>query len=191
MPGALFYANSLLFGVGLSMDAFSVSLANGLADPHMRRHRQLATAGVFAAFQLIMPLVGWVAVHTLVGHITFLLPLVPWVSLLLLSVIGGRMILGGAQHTGAVAGAGIAALLLQGVATSVDALSVGLTVASLQLIPVLTEAVIIGIVTLFVCLFGLYLGRRFGGGLSHRASVLGGAILILVGIEIFLTGVFK
>ena len=191
MPGALFYANSLLFGVGLSMDAFSVSLANGLADPHMRRHRQLATAGVFAAFQLIMPLVGWLAVHTLVGHITFLLPLVPWVSLLLLSVIGGRMILGGAQHTGAVAGAGIAALLLQGVATSVDALSVGLTVASLPLIPVLTEAVIIGIVTLFVCLFGLYLGRRFGGGLSLRASVLGGAILILVGIEIFLNGVFK
>lgn len=191
MPGLLFYANSLLFGVGLAMDAFSVSLANGLADPHMRRPKQVATAGVFAAFQLLMPLLGWLAVHTLVGRLSFLLPLIPWVSLLFLSLIGGRMILGGGQGEGVVTGAGTAALLLQGVATSVDALSVGLTVASLTLWPVLIEAMIIGTVTLFICLFGLYLGRRFGGGESFRAEVLGGAILILVGVEIFLTGIFK
>ena len=91
----LFFFNSVLLGVGLAMDAFSVSLANGLNEPHMSRRRMLGIAGVFAAFQALMPMTGWVCVHTIVQYFRAFEKLIPWIALALLGFIGGKMLIEG------------------------------------------------------------------------------------------------
>ena len=90
-----FFVNSLLLGVGLAMDAFSVSMANGLNEPSMGRRRMAAIAGVFAGFQALMPLLGWVCVHTVVQLFEGFAAFIPWIALLLLAYIGGKMLLEG------------------------------------------------------------------------------------------------
>ena len=189
----LFFLNSVLFGLGLAMDAFSVSLANGLAEPNMRLRKHLFIAATFAVFQAAMPLIGWVCVRTVVHWFSWLEGVIPWISLVLLSVIGGKMLWGGLrgdEGEGSEARLGIAALILQGIATSIDALSVGFTIAEYTLVPALLEALIIAAVTFGVCTLGVYLGKHFGNHFSHKAEAFGGVLLILIGIEIFLTGIF-
>lgn len=188
----MFFVNSILFGVGLAMDAFSVSLANGLNEPKMRAGRMSLIAGTFGFFQIIMPLIGWVCIHTIANIFTAFQVCIPWIALVLLLFIGGKMLIEGIQssESNEKPAVGMAALLVQGIATSIDALSVGFTIAGYSLIAAVTESLIIGIVTFRVCLIGLRLGKKFGTRLSGRASVLGGIILISIGIEIFVTGVF-
>ena len=188
----IFFFNSALLGVGLAMDAFSVSLANGLNEPRMSRRRACAIAGTFAFFQCLMPLLGWLCVHTLVERFAAFQRYVPWIALALLLFIGGSMLREGLRGGGAeeVSGVGVGALLLQGVATSIDALSVGFTISEYELVPALTAALVIAAVTFGVCMGGLKLGRAVGTRLSGRASILGGVILIGIGIEIFIQGVF-
>ena len=182
-----FFVNSLLFGVGLAMDAFSVSMANGLNEPGMSRRRMGAIAGVFAAFQALMPLAGWVCVHTVLQLFEGFTVLIPWIALILLAYIGGKMLLEGVRHkegeeAAAVSGGG---LLLQGVATSIDALSVGFTIAEYGPVMAVVCALLIAAVTFVICTAGLVIGRKFGTRLAGRASILGGAILIFIGVEIF------
>ena len=190
----LFFLNSVLIGVGLAMDAFSVSLVNGLADPKMKPRKMLTVAAVFATFQALMPLIGWVFVHSLVTWFSWIGGVIPWVSLVLLSLIGGKMIADAykpCEREGECGGgAGILALVAQGVATSIDALSVGFTIAEYTVLPALLSSVIIGAVTFGVCLLGVWLGKHFGTRFSHKAEILGGVLLILIGVEIFLTGIF-
>ena len=129
----LFIANSAALGVGLAMDAFSVSLANGLHEPYMNRKRICAIAGVYAFFQYIMPMIGWICVHTIVEVFSQFRQFIPWIALLLLLYIGGKMILEGIGERNAdeeeLAAQNRSAsnkdLLIQGIATSIDALSVG------------------------------------------------------------------
>ena len=188
----MFFLNSVLFGLGLAMDAFSVSLANGLAEPCMCRRKQLMIAGTFSVFQGVMPLLGWFCVCTVVHWFSWLEGLIPWVSLVLLSVIGGKMLFGALKKTGeeeCTCVLGISALILQGVATSIDALSVGFTIADYTFLPALIESLIIAAVTFGTCWLGVYLGKRFGTRFSNRAEAFGGVLLILIGIEIFLTGI--
>ena len=187
----IFIFNSILLGVGLAMDAFSVSLANGLNEPRMSRRRECVIAGTFAAFQFLMPMLGWVCVRRLVEAFAAFHPFIPWIALFLLLLIGGSMLREGLRGGEAeeVSGVGVGALLLQGVATSIDALSVGFTVADYDLAAALTASGIIGAVTFGICVGGLRLGRTVGTRLSGRASVLGGVILIAIGIEIFVKGV--
>ena len=190
----LFLINSILFGVGLAMDAFSVSLANGLHEPDMKRGRAFLIAGTFAGFQIIMPLIGYVFVHTLAEAFVIIQQFIPWVALALLSFIGGKMLIEGIRNKEksddvATAAVGVGALLLQGIATSIDALSVGLTIATLSPWRALIEALIIGAVTFAICMGGLLLGKKFGVKLAGRATILGGAILLFIGVEIFLTGI--
>ena len=178
-----FFVNSLLLGVGLAMDAFSVSMANGLNEPSMGRRRMAAIAWVFAGFQALMPLLGWVCVHTVVQLFE------GFAALLLLAYIGGKMLLEGLRgqdggEAEAVSGGG---LVLQGVATSIDALSVGFTIAEYGLVMALVCAAVIAAVTFVICTAGLCIGRTFGTKLAGKASVLGGAILIFIGVEIFLS----
>ena len=90
-----FFVNSILLGVGLAMDAFSVSLANGLNEPGMSRRRMFTIAGVFAGFQALMPLLGWICVHTVLQLFEGFTVLIPWIALLLLAYIGGKMLLEG------------------------------------------------------------------------------------------------
>ena len=233
-------------GVGLAMDAFSVSLANGLADQNMKKKKMLTIAGTFAVFQFVMPMTGWLLVTRAAEKFEWFRPFIPWIALVLLLIIGGGLLKDGieeernrrkngndsaagsrpageapasegggpaaaaentAKATGTEnkaaatepdntaadrAGAGLttAALMMQGVATSIDALSVGFTIASYGIAEALISSLIIGIETLFICLAGLRLGRKLGTLLAGKASLLGGVILIAIGFEIWIKGVF-
>lgn len=187
----VFFFNSILLGVGLAMDAFSVSLANGLNEPGMSRARACAIAGTFAGFQFLMPMLGWVCVHTLVEKFAAFQRFVPWIALGLLLWIGGSMLREGIRggDEAETSGVGVGALLLQGVATSIDALSVGFTIAAYDSAAAFICSLIIAGVTFGICMGGLRIGRTVGTRLSGKASILGGVILILIGLEIFIKGI--
>ena len=191
-----FFLNSILFGVGLAMDAFSVSVANAIANSGMKHGERLRIALCFAVFQILMPLLGWLCVRTIAESFTAFQKLIPWIALVLLLYIGGKMLLEGIrgraedEEEEEKKALGHGTLLLQGVATSIDALSVGFTIEEYPFSAALTESLIIGAVTLAICLAGLFLGRTIGRRLDRIAPILGGIILIGIGVEIFLTGVF-
>ena len=198
----LFFLNNALLGIGLAMDAFSVSLANGLAEPNMHRRRRLLIAGTFAFFQFAMPLTGWLLVSFANSFFGGFSVNIPWIALLLLCFIGGQLIIDGikgirAEYSGEEhedtdsTKLGFAALLLQGVATSIDALSVGFTIAEYDLVHAIVAGLVNAFITLIICLCGIAIGRRFGTALAGKAAVLGGVILICVGIEIFISGIIK
>ena len=182
--------NSILLGLGLAMDAFSVSLVNGMNEPRMSKSRMLQIAGTFAGFQFAMPMIGWICVKTIADTFREVQKFIPWIALLLLVFIGGKMLIEGIRgkkEDEAEREAGSGSLLLQGVATSIDALSVGFTMAELQVPEAIAQAVIIGAVTLAVCLAGILIGRKAGDKLSGKATIFGGIILIAIGLEIFLS----
>lgn len=191
----LFFANSALLGVGLAMDAFSVSLANGRTSRACARARMSGIAGVFAFFQFLMPMLGWVCVHTVVGYFSAFERFIPWIALVLLCYIGGKMLIEGIRNRAgedaeeeAAQGLSLGGLLMQGVATSIDALSVGFTIAEYDLSMALVSSLIIAVVTFCICMGGLILGKKAGTRLSGKASILGGVILIAIGLEIFISG---
>ena len=189
----VFFLNSALLGVGLAMDAFSVSLANGLHDPHMSRRRGAIIAGTFGVFQAVMPMAGWLCVHTIVELFSAFETFVPWIALALLGYIGGKMLMEGIKGEEAEETAELSAgaLFMQGVATSIDALSVGFTISEYGwLMALVCSSLIVATVTFFICEAGLSLGKKFGTKLSGKASILGGVILIGIGLEIFISGVF-
>lgn len=189
----LFFFNSVLLGVGLAMDAFSVSLANGLNEPKMKKNKMCGVAGVFAMFQAMMPILGWICVHTVIQYFQAFEKFIPWIALILLLFIGGKMLMEGIKNKdGEVEKpeVGLAALLIQGVATSIDALSVGFTIAEYGLFMALVCALIIALVTFIICMVGLFIGKKVGTKLSNKANMLGGVILIFIGIEIWVTGIF-
>lgn len=186
----MFFFQSILLGVGLAMDAFSVSLANGLNESCMRKRRMCAVAGIFGAFQFAMPMIGWICVSTIAEHFRAFEACIPWIALILLCFIGGKMLHEGIQtkDAGPVCRiVGLSALLMQGVATSIDALSVGFTIADYGFLQALISCLLIGGVTFLICLCGLEIGRRAGTRLAGKAGILGGAILIFIGLEIFIT----
>lgn len=189
----MFFLNSILLGVGLAMDAFSVSLANGLNDTGMKLPRMCGIAGIFAGFQALMPMLGWVCVHTVVEQFEAFEPYIPWIALALLGWIGGKMLFEGLRKPNNCEEAPeqltFVALLVQGVATSIDALSVGFTIADYMWDKALVCALLIAAVTFVICMGGIFLGKKFGTRLAGKASVFGGVILIAIGIEIFLTGI--
>ena len=189
----VFILNSVLLGIGLAMDAFSVSLANGLAEHSVSRRKACLEAVVFGAFQAAMPLAGWLCVHTLIGIFGVLEKAVPWVALVLLCFIGGKMLFEGIKKGDGEQAAALSAgeLVIQGVATSIDALSVGFTTASYGFAEALFSAIIIAAVTFVICLAGVYIGKKAGTRLANKASVLGGSILIIIGIEIFIKGILQ
>ena len=193
--GFRFFAKSIMLGVGLAMDAFSVSLANGLNEPEMKKGRMCYMAGIFSFFQFLMPMLGWVCVHTFMQYFKAFEKFIPWIALALLGYIGGKMLIEGIRGCGCTeemkktCAVGLSGLLLQGVATSIDALSVGFTIAEYGWLNALVACLLIGFVTFFICFSGLFLGKKFGMKLAGKASILGGAILIFIGLEIFITGI--
>ncbi len=217
----LFLTNSILLGVGLAMDAFSVSIANGLREPHMKLPRMSGIAGVYAFFQFLMPVIGWVCVTFFLSIFTAFQKFIPWIALILLLYIGGKMLIEGIGQirenrkgedgaedpdAGSTAGAatetasastaaetaykvGFGTLIVQGIATSIDALSVGFTIADYNLGQALGASIIIALVTFAICMVGLRFGKKFGERLADKATVFGGIILIIIGLEIFIRGV--
>jgi len=212
-----FVLNSILLGVGLAMDAFSVSIANGLNEPHMRRRREVLIAGTYAFFQFLMPVIGWFCVHELVRQFRVFERFIPWIALALLLWIGGKMIRDAlrkdpeeAAESGAADGSQssgvpesgeapksggapealtMGTLLVQGVATSIDALSVGFAIAGYSAAAAFAAALIIMAVTFLICMGGLTAGKKLGEYVAGKAGILGGCILIFIGIEIFVRGV--
>lgn len=188
-----FFFNNILLGVGLAMDAFSASLANALNEPCMKTRKMCGIAGVFAFFQALMPMLGWVCIQTIVQYFKSFEKLIPWIALILLAYIGGNMLYDGIKNKDSCdekPGVGFLALLVQGVATSIDALSVGFTIASYDLSSALLSALIIAAVTFIICMGGLAIGRRAGTKLAGKAGILGGVILIFIGLEIFISSLF-
>lgn len=177
-------------GVGLAMDAFSVSMVNGLREPKMARGKILRIAGVFGTFQTAMPIIGYMLVRTLIQAFTALEPAIPWIGFVLLLFLGGKMILEGIRKKEdkeeEAEKIGTGGLIVQGIATSIDALSAGLTMAESRVGEAVTEAAVIGVVTFAICVAGVRIGRKAGDRLADKASVFGGVILVLIGVKIAL-----
>lgn len=188
-----FIFNNVLLGVGLSMDAFSVSMANAIRESKMSGAKMCGIAGIFSAFQGLMPMIGWICIHTIVQYFQSFQVLIPWIALGLLGYIGGKMLYEGIKSQSCPvipAVLGIGALLVQGIATSIDALSVGFTIAEYQFPMALISALIIAAITFVICMIGLCIGKKAGSYLSGKAGIVGGAILIFIGLEIFVTSWF-
>lgn len=188
-----FVFTAVLLGVALAMDAFSVSLAGGLNEPKMKRQRMCLIAGVFAGFQALMPILGWVFVHTVVSIFRSFEKFIPWIALILLLYLGGKMIAEGIarKEEDEIPAATVRLLLLQGIATSIDALSVGFTAfEEYDFSAAAVAALIIAAVTFAICIAGLFIGRKLGTAIGGKASILGGIILIIIGLRIFINGVF-
>jgi putative Mn2+ efflux pump MntP len=185
----VFFINSVLLGIGLAMDAFSVSMVNGLNEPQMKIKKMISIAAVFGLFQALMPMIGWLCVHTIVEYFTAFDKFIPFIALALLGFIGGKMLLEGIKQDdidNEKPAIGIGALLVQGVATSIDALSVGFTIADYNYEMAVTASLIIAVITFAICIGGLIIGKKIGIKLKNKASILGGTILIAIGLEIFI-----
>lgn len=194
MDWRLLILNSIFLGFGLALDAFSVSVADAMANPGMKKRRKFSIALTFAVFQTLMPLIGWICVKTIADKFTIFQKAVPYIALILLAYIGIKMIIesrkGGEEENEGVAALTFATLMIQGIATSIDALSVGFAIADYSSLEALVSTLIIGITTFIICIFGLELGKKVGKAFSDKATLFGGCILIIIGLEIFIKGVF-
>lgn len=194
MDWRLLILNSIFLGFGLALDAFSVSVADAMANPGMKKRRKFSIALTFAIFQTMMPLIGWICVKTIADKFTIFQKAVPYIALILLAYIGIKMIIesrkGGEEENEGVAALTFATLMIQGIATSIDALSVGFAIADYSSLEALVSTLIIGITTFIICIFGLELGKKVGKAFSDKATLFGGCILIIIGLEIFIKGVF-
>lgn len=185
----LFFLNSFLFGIALAMDAFSVSIANGINEPKMKKSKITLISGTFAFFQAIMPLIGWFCIKFLLEQFEIFSKFIPYIALGLLLFLGIKMIIDSRKCECADIAVGFSGLILQGIATSIDALSVGFNIAQMSYIEAIVCASIIALVTFIICYIGVLIGKKVGCIFSSKAQFLGGVILIIVGIEIFLTGI--
>ena len=194
MDWRLLFLNSILLGFGLALDAFSVSVADAMATPNMKSGKKISIALTFAVFQTLMPLVGWFCVRTIADKFSLFQKAIPYIALILLAYIGIKMIIesrkDGEEKNEGVAALTFATLIIQGVATSIDALSVGFAIADYSSLEALVSTLIIGITTFIICIFGLELGKKVGKAFSDKATLFGGCILIIIGLEIFIKGVF-
>lgn len=186
-----FVMTSVMMGIGLAMDAFSVSMANGLHEPNMKKRKMFLIAGIFAIFQALMPMLGWLCVHTIAQCFEAFEKFIPWIAFILLTYIGGKMLIDSIRHQDneEAANVNFGALLVQGIATSIDALSEGFVIAEYNQIMAVAAVIIIAVITFVICMFGVFIGKKFGTVLSNKAQIFGGIILLIIGIEIFISGI--
>jgi len=172
----------LLIAFGLAMDSFSVSIANGLSTKTFKTSKALTIAIFFGFFQGLMPILGWVAGESMADYIS---AFDHWVAFILLTIIGVKMIFESITNkpNNFLRTYNIKVILILSVATSIDALAVGLSFSFLG-ISIFFAAIIIGVVAFFLSFLGVYVGRRFGKFLKNRIEILGGLILIGIGLKI-------
>lgn len=187
-----FIVNSIQLGIALAMDAFSVSATNGMNDPKMKFRKMCLVAGMYSFFQFAMPLIGWFCVHTIACIFTKFQMFIPWIALILLAFIGGKMIKESIckKEDEEVTILSFTTLLIQAVATSIDALSVGFTISQYNALMAFVASIIIALVTFVICISGIIIGKKVGTKLSSKAGILGGIILIEIGISIFVKNIF-
>lgn len=184
-----------LIGVGLSMDAFAVSICKGLSMPRLNSKQMLIIGLFFGGFQALMPLIGWALGTSFESLIT---PVDHWIAFLLLGFIGAKMIfdaIRGSDDENADPAESSAAtseqkldlkeLLMMAIATSIDALAVGITFAFLG-ISIIEAIIIIGITTFVLSILGVVIGHFFGSRFEKPATIIGGIVLILIGLKILL-----
>ena len=181
---------SILLGIALAMDACAISMANGLKENNMKIKKILFISFMFALFQGVMPLIGYSVGSVILSKITYL---IPWVSLVILSILGVKMIVEGVKFKKESSKDDIERLtlgiiLLQAVATSIDALSVGFTISNYTILQALLCVSLISVVTFFICFAGVKIGEKCGIELGDKAQILGGIILLIIGFEIFING---
>lgn len=194
MDWRLLFLNSIFLGFGLALDAFSVSVADAMTNPDMKKSRKISIAFTFAFFQMLMPLSGWFCVRTIADKFSLFQKAIPYIAFILLAYIGLKMVIesrkGEEEKDEGAAVLTFATLMVQGIATSIDALSVGFAIADYSSLEALTSTLIIGATTFIICIFGLEVGKKVGKAFSDKATLFGGCILIIIGLEIFIKGVF-
>ena len=179
----------LLIGVSLSMDAFAISVANGLTLNNFKPRHALWMGLYFGGFQFLMPLIGYLLGST-VSH--YVMKLGPYISFFLLAFIGGKMLLDGLRGGEDAGGTGDLthkSLLASAVATSIDALAVGVSFAFMEGVKLLPSCLLIGCTTFVISFGGAMLGSRIPGLNGKKAGIVGGLVLIGIGIKLLLEGI--
>lgn len=189
--GISFILSSVLFGLGLAVDAFLISLSNGINAPQIKRGKIFAAAAVFAVFQFAAPMLGWICVKTVASKFALFKDCLSGIALAILLFLGIKMLVAGLRTDSAEprpVKTGIGALLLQAMVTSVDALSVGFAITQYNLYTALMCSAIIAAVTFIVYTAGFFTGRKFGGKFADKADLIGGIIFIVMALEVFFRG---
>lgn len=182
----------ILLAIGVAMDAFAVSITNGICYKDFKKFHMILTAITFGLFQAFMPILGYLIGNSFYDTIAFI---DHWIALILLSIIGINMLVEGIQslkknvHACKVQSFGLKVLLIQGIATSIDALAVGISIAVTKT-NIITSSIYIGIITSFLCFFGCLLGKKFDALLKEKAEIFGGIVLIGIGFKIFIEHIF-
>ena len=192
----------IFLGIGLSMDAFSISLASGLEEPNMKFKKQFIIAFAFGFFQYMMPMIGYIFVSVLSNVFSIIKKFLPYISFVLLSYIGIKLILEGIKYNGndnelkkieeefskteSSISKFISVLLFEAVVTSIDALSIGFTMGNYNFISANIQSIFIGITTFIICMIGIKLGKFFGFKFKKPALIFGGAVLIIIGLRILI-----
>lgn len=179
----------LLLAAGLSMDAVAVSISNALCMPKIQIKEVARIAGAFGLFQALMPCLGYFFASF---FFDFISGFDHWIALLLLLFIGGKMLYEtwkGEEEKECPTRLTLKMLLLQAVATSIDALAVGISLSALS-VNVWSSVLLIGAVTFLCCAAAMGIAKRFGKALGKKAGILGGLILIVIGVKIFVEHMF-
>ena len=180
---------SVFLGIGLAMDACAVSMANGLKETNMKLRKALFISLMFGLFQGAMPLIGYLVGSQVLTKIEWI---IPWAALGILGYLGGKMIYDGIKGEEETVDKALTlkVIFIQAIATSIDALSVGFTISDYTLIEALVCVGLVAVITFGICVGAVYIGKKFGTKLENKAILIGGIILILIGLEIFITGMF-
>ena len=200
METFIWIVTAIGLGAGLAMDACAASMSNGLSEPYMKRKKSFLIAGLFGFFQILMPILGYLTITILSSTLGDSFSkifgyFVPWIALVLLLFLGIKTIVEGVQEgkenetieSKKVKNITFEYLLLQAVATSIDALSVGIIYGNVKPLEAYLTFAIVGLVTFGICIVAVYIGKKFGTLFANKATIAGGIILIGIGLEIFFT----
>lgn len=181
------FVELVLIAVGLSMDAFAVALCKGLSETKANYKNAAVIAVFFGGFQALMPFIGWLLASRFINYIS---AYDHWIALILLSFIGGKMLYDAFHEDGQVCensnSFDIKEVLMLSVATSIDALAVGITFALLPSVNIILSVFLIGIITFVLSFIGGIMGNRLGARLGKKAEIAGGLVLIMIGLKIFI-----
>ena len=185
----VFIINSILLGFGLAMDAFTVTIANTISVTNLKKSKIYFMSIMFGFFQFIMPVIGYVIVRYISIKISYISNIIHIIAFILLLIIGIKMIYESISNKidsdiESTSDISIITIIIQAIATSIDAMSTGFAFAKYNIEQVLVASFIIAIVTFILCIVGAAIGKKFGLLLARKAKIYGGIILILIGLKI-------
>lgn len=187
------YLEIFLTGIALAMDAFAVSICKGIKMPKLRKSHIVIIAVFFGGFQMLMPLIGWLLGSQFVQYIS---KFDHWIAFALLAFIGVKMAIESFKHEEedcckCESKLDLKELVVLAIATSIDALAVGITFALYPDINILPSISIIGIVTFIICAGGVVIGHKFGAKFKSKAELLGGIVLVIIGLKLLIEGLLE